>query len=328
MLITLNDTLTETKPWRGLEPGYLNQIIANKLGYDWKTEEYIIRRTPNMDGVELVQAGPLWMVSNAYSHHQKITIAPHDIWYILLTEIASVIKGNVDACRPLFTRSPEKVTIMVQTDDVETINLDAVIQQLRGLVPVDMNVFLPEFTTDTLGAKYARNAAFCDAVQHYYNYMTFCCGIPAIKIAGTVEDWAKVDRQIREIGVMFSTLSVPGVSDWIDRVLRINDKITETLISGSADLDFWSDIYTHKNIGSGGELTINGWITDLYISKPTLPKLENFPYSWSLVPYENAETGRKFTGVHGCFLSKRDSEGFMCADYAEVVVEKIAKGGK
>ena len=49
-------------------------------------------------------------------------------------------------------------------------------------------------------------------------------------------------------------------------------------------------------------------------------KLENFPNTWSVVPFKNIETGREFSMVHGCFYSEIE-RGFRVPGYGYLTFE-------
>jgi hypothetical protein len=65
------------------------------------------------DGVEALGLGWLGMVADCYSRHEKLQVQPHDLWFIVLTELAVEVNENSDKYRALFTNSAEKQTILV-----------------------------------------------------------------------------------------------------------------------------------------------------------------------------------------------------------------------
>ena len=332
MIIELNPTLVErassrNQEWeqRSLEEFYarLNRKICTE------TERYqILRKLSDTEDVEGIQSGFLYLLSDAYSNHRKIVLAPHDIWYIILTELTLIIEANVNKCRPLFTRSDEKVEILIQTDDVTTIHPYEILEKLKLLVPVDIDLFLPQFSTATNRYNLAAAATFAGGLKHYYNYMTFCCGIPEIKITGLREDWELLAHNMKDICMMLDQLGVEvfekrKIVDWYNDVVNVVAEIIMSL-DGSPNFDFMKSIFTQKNVGSGGELNVSGWITRVFCAICSSPKIENFAATWGMLPYKNLETGREFLGVHGAFNRKRDEDGFVYASYDEVLFEKVA----
>lgn len=265
--------------------------------------------------------GFIGMLSYAYSTHRKVTINPQDIWFIVLCEIAKIIKKYPEQCRTLFTKSNEKVTIKVPTGDPTQIDLELVVKQLEDLMPVGTSAFIPELSTMVPAAKMALNAALCDGVQNYYNYMTYCCGISEIKVNGTETDWWKLAHAAKNISEMFESVGVADGAKYLQDIFGLLMDIHIDVGSGGhPDVDFWKSIFTQQNIGSGGELKIDGWITDIFFEPPTLKKIENFQTSIAIVPYENTETGRKFKGVYGPF-QYRSVDGFLENEFTNYVFE-------
>ena len=287
----------------------------------------MLGKSPSPDIFEGYQYGYLGMLSYAYSHHEKIAFGPHDLWYIVLTELATVIKNNETVCRQLFTRSETKVNIVVPTDDIASIDISKIVDQLRDLIPIDLNAFIPTLSTYTTNIELAMCAAICDGVQKYYSYMTFMCGIPEIKLTGTETDWLKLERCASDIADLFEFVGLEDVVTYINGVRQIIESIMLTYNdpTSSSNVEFWKSIFTSKNIGSGGELSISGWITKLFYKKHPTNKLEHFTTNLAIVPFKNAETGREFLSVHGCFEQRRTDDGFLHSGYGSVVFEEVPK---
>lgn len=309
-------------PATGFEPfnGVIIEKVAPESGWPRKTTANILR-VPSLDGIEDIQQGYMWALSRAYSRHQKIALSPHDVWYIVLAELATIVSANIEACRPIFTKSPDKIVIEVPTADVTAIDLNFVENKLRELIPVDLDIFMPTFTTLTPDARYACLAAFCESASHYYSYMTFACGLPAIQINGTIEDWTNLQRHASLLAQTFSKTSVSQIGPWMSRVNTAIDNIVVALHTQSPDR--LQDIFTSSRIGSGGQLKIDGWFADIYSEGLRGLQLDAFPASLSVVPYTNIDTGRNFKGVHGCMMSRRDTGGFIHGVYGEIVTETV-----
>lgn len=323
MQIILND-LEEKQPYRPYEAD--QQSLITKLG--WKlqvdkkvrTPDYVPITSLGTDNVEEYQKGFLGALSNAYSMHRKITINPHDFWFIVLCEIATVIKTNSDACRPLFTKSQDKVDIVIPTDDPTTIDLAKVVEHLRALVPVNVDMFVPELSTMDDNVRVAMYASLCDGLQHYYNYMTFCCGIPEINVGGTKKDYELLLNNVAELAQVFKNIQFPEMVEYMIRVGDIFASILKTFVY--EDKSFWTGIFTSRNEGSGGQLYIDGWITDLYFMKPDDTKIENFESSFAIVPYKNLDTGVEFKAVHGGF-KRMIVDGYVTTGYEGVIFQKV-----
>jgi hypothetical protein len=299
---------------------YLVQKLSSKLKGDNKVKFNLVSPMPASEESN-PSLGLIQVLSMAYSAHRKVAIKPQDIWFIVMCEIAKIIKHHPEECRELFTASAEKTTIMVQTDDVTQIDLEAVAMQLKEMMPVGIHNFIPTLSTMVPEARIALCAALCDGVQVFYNYMTYCCGIPEIRVDGTAEDWETLSKAAHEIDQMFYKVGLTAAHNYMAQVSVILHHIANSFNDSNGLVAFWKDIFTQENIGSGGELLINGWITKLFYEKPQLYKIENFTTSVAVVPYKNAESGREFKGVYGAFLV-RDVDGVLESHFDNYVFEE------
>lgn len=272
-------------------------------------------------GAETLELGYLGLVSDCYSRHEKLTLQPHDLWFIVLTELAREINANSDKYRSLFTASDKKTAIEVP--GFEHLNVLAVVEHLTKLVQCDITAFLPSLSTAGEDVVAAFAASFCDAVQSYYSYGTFCCGIPEIKATGTPLDWANLIMATIKLQAIFQP--VGGPIGYLETLSQLFTQIAADVASGEPNAPFWKGIFTARNVGSGGELEISGWIKDLYLAKRPGPKLANFEVSLGVVPYTNLDTGREFTAIYGAFGAHRDADGFLFSSYDHFVFERTPK---
>lgn len=256
---------------------------------------------------QMTQNGFANVVSEAYSTHLGLVLHPHDIWYVVLANISAIVGEKPDFYRNLYTTSDEKQEILVIQDHPTDINIEALIAKLGEKMPVDISLFLPELSTATPEAKLAMSAAVLDAAKHYYDYGMFCCGIPYIDLRGTKEDWMALENSVIGIIVECSkgdTVEV-GLRGKLTKYLGEVQKVLIN-IAASYDVDnteFWKDIFTQKNVGSGGDLVITGWICDLYHTVKRGDMIKSFHDGISSFPYENKTTNQHFMMYHGAFGS-------------------------
>lgn len=301
--------------------GFVNGLAPGRLRrYDEPPPYMALHHTLLEGNPEAVGKGFLGHLSHAYSYHRPIEIAPHDLWLIVLTELANAIKLEPDRCRSLFTRSDEKTAIIIPVTDPTRIDLDYLIGQLRDLVPVSIDKFIPTLSTTDDMVRATMYAAFADGVQHYYDYMTMMCGIPKIRLLGTQEDWKQLILSASFIKGFFGGVEYTKVVEYMARVEEIFEQIYESYDRCDME-DFWRGIYTQKNVGSGQELDISGWIKDLYFGKRGA-RLENFLTSVAIVPYKNLDTGKEFKGVYGGFRRLVTEDRFIKTGYSQIIYVK------
>lgn len=311
MIIVLNDQLVEA----GLVPTDVvissdGQTIRDRTTNGLKHTQFAdgrgvtVRR--GLEARDIYHRGFVGAVSAAYSKHYGVAVNPHDIWYVVLTNFSTLIAENPDLFRAFFTNSDEKKQLLVPQGHEYEIDVEGLLSALAGQAPVDPAVLLPEFSTATPGAKLAMAAAVLDAAQHYYNYGMFCCGITKIDLRGTAEDWQKIITAMADIEVKADEAGVSKIGQLklAKYFSEVRPVIQNIIKSFTEDMtSFWMDFFTQKNVGSGSDLVINGWICDLYRTIQRGDMIKSFHDCISTFPYENVSTKEHFFARHGAFGS-------------------------
>lgn len=271
---------------------------------------------------ELTQIGFINVVAEAYSSHLGLVLHPHDIWYVVLSNIASIVGERPDNYKGLYTTSDEKQEILVLQSDPHDIDVNALIAALGERMPVDISVFLPDLSTATPQAKLAMSAAVLDAAKHFYDYGMFCCGIPFIDLRGTVEDWKSLSACIDGINKGIKNLQRPQLAQKLSKYLRdVNSVIAQITESYTTDQsEFFRNIFTKENVGSGGDLKITGWVCELYHNATPGTLIRSFHDAIASFPYKNVSTGQHFMMFHGAFGSNV-VDGAIEIAYDHVTVE-------
>lgn len=307
-IITLDSSLEEMSRYRNIN----TEEFLSDMSY--KTKGKVLHH--DIQNNEGIHSSFLYFISDAYSLHRKITITPQDLWYVVISEISRSVNEHPESYRRYFSTNKDKVEIVLHTDSVTELPLDSLLTQLKSLVPININLFIPKFSTETPQSRLAMLASFAGTVKSYYSYMTFCCGISAIELLGTRDDWELFVDTITELHDLFKKDSL---SSYLEKILVRVSMIRDIYLGGSSS--FFKDIFTSENIGSGGELLINGWFgNDFFVSPGDLPKINNFPNTWSVVPYKNINSDRNFSLVMGCF-SHNVVDRFRRVNYNSVIIE-------
>lgn len=261
----------------------------------------------------LCQHGLLNTISTAYDRHYDIIINPHDLWYIVLTQIADEVCKNPKKYKGLFTSADNKQKIIVVQDDPTNIDVIALVDQLKSYIPGGQDkveLFLPELTTLTPSSRLAMAAAFCTTVREYFDYGIFCCGLPAIQLKGSKYDWHLLSGNCLDLCDVFQDSKI--LVDYLIRAHILFKNIASTY--AKINIDFWKNIYRQNNVGSGDDLIINGWITELYLNNDG-GVLKNFHDCMSSFQYENISTKQKFVMVHGAFNANMINDSTIEAGY-------------
>lgn len=249
----------------------------------------------------------------AYYSHLGVVFSPDILWFTLLNELASIIKKDPKEYKRLFSETEEKQTIIMVTTNPSVIPLPDLIDSLKTLVPTDVSLFLPEFSTTNQMAQIAQYSAFADAVSPYYDYCCLSCGIPSVKIMGTSMDYATICGNWIKIGKLFNTHA-----DYFERVEKILNKI---LVDTSPE--FWKKMFYMERCGSGGQQDIYGWFSELFFEQPKNFRFtDNFPSSISKVEYTG--DGRNYQMFNGIFSSLIEDK-MLIPCFGNIIYEKQDK---
>lgn len=315
MIITLNDKLKESEYYKANPKSSLISILENKKteyakkGISVKQNLFYIE--DNIEG-DSAHKNYIEYLLAAWDAHYGIVVSPDIIWYLFQCELTSIVATNADTYRDLFTTSKEKKNIVVQSNSLTVMPLEALMKALIKEIPSEVASFLPEFSTSNARAIFARFAAFADMVSPYYNYMMYMCGFPAIDVRGDQADWAKLHNRWKCIGKMFTKHQ--------DYIARVDDVIGQ--ICGSlGDADFWRNMFKLDQCGSGHQYYVSGWLTKLYLQEPDTRFPENYPSHVSTVAYKQLNTEKDYEMKSGLLSSKKEGR-FLIPDFAHIIYEK------
>ena len=234
--------------------------------------------------------------------HRGAVITPDIVWHILLSEIAIEVADNVESYRSLFTDSDKKKEILVNTDDPYVLPLDEIEIVLRELVPTNIDMFLPTFSTSTPESKFVQSAAFADICSPYYNYSMFCCGIPHIIVEGNLGDWNSLSNRFHDLAKIINHTAKSR--QWAIKVGTVLDDIVTHL----NDEEYFAQMIRFEKCGSGSDLEAHGWITELFATIPNGRQPQNFSSCVSQVKYKNISTDQKYVMKAGLFNSFDEDE--------------------
>jgi hypothetical protein len=330
MIVVLDETLEVNA--RALEPQSLNyakekvvnalQLKAKEKGYKGPVD--VMLEDASTHGEPMFHTiGFVGMLSKAYSAHLPVVVAPHDFWFIANTELAAIVGKNPEQFRHIFSSQESgKETLLIPTGNVSCIDYMALADLLDHKIPNKkiQDLLIPGLTTIDASVFHALCATLADTCQHYYHYMTFCCGIPKIKVRGEESDYRLLASASRELAGIFD-FSTESVT-YYDRIAGLFDRMADSFTSEDPSI-FWCDIFSEKNVGSGGQKDISGWIRDFFTKRPA--RLESFNTSIAAVPYKNVETQNEYLSLVGAFTAFQDSEGFWRMNFQEAVFQKVAE---
>ena len=119
----------------------------------------------------------------------------------------------------------------------------------------DADLFGCDFSTSTEVERVAGRIVMLDAYSPYFAvWVRFICGIPAITLTGTVDDWRKIRARVDRIAGW-------GLETWCRSLVPITDQFVAAA-DGRVDTAFWRRIYSPAD--AYGARVVTGWAARLY----------------------------------------------------------------
>jgi hypothetical protein len=210
----------------------------------------------------------------AYQQHLPLVLTPDAIWLTIAQGLANHINNNAEELRHHFVAHEGKPTIEVRRDDFVRGSAEnpwaevwpVFSQEIRKHIGADTHALIVnDFTTTGPTERAASEVVLMDCMQSYFDYrFRTMCGIPAVTLEGTVEDWEKIHDRV-------GRLEQYDLTWWTDRLQPITAELVKAA-RGNPTPSFWKSLYKEEN-SSGGPY-LSGWLVRL------LPYLKHREYHY------------------------------------------------
>ncbi|EDY21140.1 hypothetical protein CfE428DRAFT_1433 [Chthoniobacter flavus Ellin428] len=200
---------------------------------------------------------------HSFTDHRPLCLSPDMIWLLLCQGVAHHVNAQAEILRPQLVQHKGKLKIKVRRDEFikgSPDNLwDGVIDEfsaeVREYIGTTHDLFLPRFSTTGANERLAAEIVLLDAVHSYFDYeLETLCGIPAITLEGTPEDW----QALAERAQAFSTFDLEW---WL---IPLQPVLQEFVAASRGEVrpTFWESIYKFQSISGGAAVT--GWIAAFF----------------------------------------------------------------
>jgi hypothetical protein len=201
-------------------------------------------------------------VGRAFADHRPLVLTPDAIWLTIAQGVAQHVRLNAERLRGHLVRHDGRKRLLLATSAVPQSPDEwaVAVNGLRALLANEIGdgracLFECDFSTSTEVDQIASQVVLLDAYSPYFSYMMVAvCGIPAITVTGTVEDWTAIRERI-------DVISELDLEQWCRSLRPIADQFVRAS-AGDVDVAFWRRIYNPVD-AYGGDL-ITGWITRMY----------------------------------------------------------------
>jgi hypothetical protein len=274
----------------------------------------------------------------AFAEHRPLALRPDDLWLAIAKGIGMHVERHAEELRSRLVRHEGTLEIEIRRDEFSAYAsqndwpgvVTEIVDRVRTHIGGRADLFRCDFSTTGPFERVASEVVLLDAMKSYFSFSVLTlCGIPQIRLEGTVADWRNIRRRLRVI----EELAVSGddaldVVTWSRRLDQVLEKIEQSA-SGLVDHDFWRSGYKWGG-GSGGE-RVTGWIhaffpfltegkRNPYAARPFEGRnrfegvpLDEFPDAISCVPFEWQvfEKCRAMEMWAGPFAVTEDPSGFL-----------------
>jgi len=231
-------------------------------------------KTPALGSSDMVtypghDAGLLSSVLEAYNRHYNLRTGPEDWWYCIIQTVALAIDKNSKKkkVRKFFVEHEGKKELEVKVGPtIYGVNYSWFFEQISQEIAKNINVpdyvdkVKSDFSQSTKIHKIVSEVTLMSSMQEFFEFrMVLGCGIPAIEMKGTQQDWERFCTKITELRKTLKPIEdIMGLTLWWDKAEDISNKLLDTY-NGNPDTDWWSRIITKERFGSGGQTKLQGW---------------------------------------------------------------------
>lgn len=212
-------------------------------------------------------------------NHWILRTSPDDWWFCVIKRVACAIdkNANKESVRRIFVDHQEKkpIDIVVPDTSIHTVDyswfFDQIAKGIQGniKVPEFVDGMTADFRTTTAVQKIVSQITMMNSVQDFFLCeMVLGCGIPAVEMFGTEDDWSKLNTKRRALRKLLEPIDddLDLSPEWWDLVERVFSNLLDTF-QGKPNRKWWSHVMTYKKVyGSGqfipGEHEYKGWITE------------------------------------------------------------------
>jgi len=202
-------------------------------------------------------------VHRAFRDHRPLCLSPDMIWLLICQGVANHINVHPEELRPRLVPHQGQMTLAVRRDDFVKGSpenpwpevFSEFSAQIRRHMGPSIARFLPDFTTTGPVERAAAEVVLMEAMRSYFAYEEdTLCGIPAITLEGSPEDW----QAVADRAEAFADLDLGW---WLEALGPVLDQFARAS-RGDVDRPFWRSLYKLHDESGGDKVT--GWMVTLF----------------------------------------------------------------
>jgi hypothetical protein len=232
----------------------------------------------HMANVQLYPAGHGFFEAchSAWAYHGSLVLSPDDVWLAIQTIFAKYMRLNAEALRSMFVAHDGQKELIVQMDDAPgdwQLFMDRVVTQVTANSKLDMQVFVPPFSSSTPFDSSMKHLAVMDHMQQYFQYRySTSCGVRRVGLHGKLDDWLMLRTYIEGLAQFevphgakdeYFTFPERTYASGLQDLLSIADQLIATY-QGEVDVEWWNSMVNERSTqGSGSSTFVKGWLLAL-----------------------------------------------------------------
>lgn len=251
----------------------------------------------------------------AYNHHRTLSLCPDDLLLSINQVVSNCINTFPETFRSTFVdhSGTKKLTTVLDRPQGYR-DWNDIIEQIHAMLKKSLKVdypLFPEFSTTTSEMLTASHLTTMSAFKKYFCFEgIFACGIPAVELRGTVDDWCKLLHKYSQLKELFRSHNYEHLEHYfvnmdviLDLFMSMRNLADTGEVEGTQEMkDLWSRVVTYVPYGSGHQQYLSGWsqclFPDFNKNQPVQSnnmKLANLLDLESKMPNENNYTCRSIS---------------------------------
>jgi hypothetical protein len=279
LLITLNKELKQNDKFKSK---LTNQIQMRFGNHKMKEYDEIYKLLEFKDNLYFEQTdnGFVNAFLSAYNNHLTLVLRPDDIHTCLMMICSTFINNNAEALRHLFTKQKDKKELVEIIGP--SFDYDVFASQMKDRIKnevIDKSIIEcvdMKYTTTNNIIQCVRNSLLMNTLKEYFNYTCIClCGIPSVKLMGTIDDWKCLMEVYTTIKRIISSVEKSELSAWIscmDVIMNMFIDMRNGIIDKYKKM--WERVISIVPYGSGSDTLLGGWI-QVFVPYNSLNRVKN-----------------------------------------------------
>jgi hypothetical protein len=256
----------------------------------------------------------------AWKNHLSVEVAPWHYWTIILWNLKEFHKQQPKRFEYYWSNysnndnsnnNNNKYCIKLDNTIFDVVQL---IDEIKNNIPSDtFNSVYLDFTNAPNGYKECLYGLIGSVVNIYYDIFIYACGIPNVRVKGTIDEWLLLREQCDKLIKIFKPIA--------DYITNVSKYIDECIINIMND-QYWKNMFKIDKCGSSHQKIISGHILNLFNNKEftldCVPRISS-KIKFNMVSMdENINEGCFMSGI---FTSTIDNNNFLVPSYNTIITK-------